>query len=128
MLTDVSKVPVLEQYLVAFRSHDLPRCLGFYSDSAILEFGVTYCRDRPCRERWHRERFAANADILQVDHVGVEGELVTCEGIVTSDRLRAWGVTRLPVKATFRVQNGKIEEARFALRAGAMALFLPTRR
>jgi|ERR1017187_2238926 hypothetical protein len=112
-------VPVLDGYLEAFRMRDLSRCTEFYAEGAILEFGGTYCRDRPCLERWHRERFASNLALLRIDNVFVNGNVVTVEGVVNSDRLETWGVAPLPGRAIFSIRDGKIAEARFGLNTDA---------
>src|ERR1039458_2694491 len=64
------------------------RCTELYAEGAILEFGGTYCRDKQCLERWHRERFASNLDLLRIDSVLVNGNVVTVDGVVNSDRLK----------------------------------------
>ena len=112
-------VPVLDDYFDAFRMHDVSRCVGFYAEGAILEFGGTYCRDRPCLEKWHSERFASNLAVLRIDNVVVNGGVVTVEGVVSSDRLANWGVAPIAGQASFRIRDGKIAEARFGLKPGA---------
>jgi len=121
-MTDQSvapNVPVLEGYLEAFRMRDWSRCADFYAGDAVLEFGGTYCRDRPCLEKWHRERFASNLSLLRIDKVVVNGDVVTVDGVVNSDRLETWGVAPLSGRAVFRIRDGKIAEARFGLNTAA---------
>src|ERR1039458_9591716 len=101
-------VPVLEDYLEAFRMRDLCRCTELYAEGAILEFGGTYCRDKPCLERWHRERFASNLDLVRIDNVLVNGSVVPADGGVTSAPLKAWGVPPLWGRAIFIIRDGKI--------------------
>jgi hypothetical protein len=108
---------VLVEYIEAFRTRDLPRCVRCYTEDAILEFGGTYYQDRPCLERWHLERFASNLALLRIDNVLVIDESVTIDGLVTSDRLKTWGIAPLPGRAQFTIRHGKIAEARFGLKA-----------
>src|ERR1035437_61456 len=106
-------VPVLEDYLEAFRMRDLCRCTELYAEGAILEFGGTYCRDKPCLERWHRERFASNLDLLRIDSVLVNGNVVTVDGVV------------MPVEE--QMSEGRVDEDRLAdLQARARTLHLWT--
>jgi hypothetical protein len=111
-------LPVLDEYLEAFRLRDVSRCVAFYAEGAILEFGGTYCRDRPCLEKWHRERFASNLSVLQIGNAAVNGGIVTVDGVVSSDRLATWGVAPISGQATFNIRDGKIAEARFGLKTG----------
>lgn len=118
MATDPSvrlNVPVLDQYIDAFRNRDLARCVALYTEDAILEFGGTFCRDSQCLERWHAERFAANLALLRVDSVLIDGDEVIIDGAVGSERLKTWGVIALVGHAKFIIRDGKIAEARFGL-------------
>jgi hypothetical protein len=109
-------IPVLDAYLTAFRERDVARCMESYADGAVLEFGVMYFRDRASVEKWHRERFAANLALVRIDKASVNGDVVTADGAVSSDRLRKFGLSTLPVRATFHIRDGKITEARFGLK------------
>jgi hypothetical protein len=108
-------VPVLNEYIDAFRNRDLSRCLALYTEGAILEFGGTYCRDPECIERWHAERFSANLSLSRIDSVAVNGDEVTIDGAVISDRLKTWGVPAIVGRARFIIREGKIAEARFGI-------------
>ena len=110
-------VPVLDEYFEAFHMRDVARCLAAYGENAILEFGGTYCQDKACLERWHQERFASNLSVLRIEHVTIDGATVTVEGVVSSDRLRTWGVQPVAGQAVFIVRDGKIADARFGLQA-----------
>src|ERR1017187_3964411 len=101
-------VPVLEDYLEAFRIRDLCRCTELYAEGAILEFGGTYCRDKPCLERWHRERFASNLDLLRIDSVLVNGNVGTVRGGVIRAGLKPGGAPPLWGRAIFIIRDGKI--------------------
>jgi len=109
-------VPVLEEYLEAFLARELMRCVDLYAEGAVLEFATTQCRNRPELEKWHRERFSANLELVQIEQARVEGAEVILEGVVTSDRLKAWRIGTLPVRAKFAFRGDKIASARFGLR------------
>src|SRR5579864_539388 len=111
----VLQVPVLREYMEAFRARNLSGCLGLYSEDAVLEFGGTFCRDRQCLERWHVERFTANMVVTKIDRLGINGDEITVEGAITSDRLQTWGAGDIQGRAKFVIRNGKIAEARFGL-------------
>lgn len=108
-------VPVLDEYISAFADRNLSRCVGLYAPGAILEFGGTFCRDAACIERWHVERFAANLALLRIDNVQIDGDEISIEGAVVSDRLKTWGVPAIMGRARFIIRDGKIAEARFGL-------------
>ena len=108
--------PGWDESLEAFQARDLSRCGDLYVEGAGLEFATTHCRNRPELEKWHRDRFNANLQLLQIDLAKVEGGEVIVEGVITSDRLKAWRIGTLPVRARFAFQGDKIASARFGLR------------
>lgn len=109
-------VPILDAYLAAFESRALPACLACFADSSLIEFGPSQYASLDAIERWHRERWSANMKLLRIDGLSERDGLITIEGAVTSDRLKTWRLTALPVRAKFRIRDGKIAEARFGLR------------
>ncbi len=109
----------VESYLQAFDARDLPRCIEFYNDDAILTFGPGLFRGRQAIEQWHKDRFAADMRILKLEDIEVHGSTVTIRGVVTSKKLKLFKVGSLGGTGTFVVQQGKIKELRFEGRIGA---------
>jgi hypothetical protein len=110
---------VVEAYLQTFDARDLPRCIEFYDDDASLTFGPGLFRGRQAIEQWHKDRFAADMRILELENIEVRGNTVTVRGVVTSKKLKLFKVGSLGGKGTFLIQNGKIKELRFEGRIGA---------
>jgi hypothetical protein len=118
MIWDVqpTRIPVLDNYLKSFDSRDLERCLEFYAPGALIEFGVTMCLDKEAIERWHHERWSANLRLIDIGKTEIAGDVVTVDATVVSDRLKMWRLKSLPVRARFKLLQGKIVEARYGLR------------
>jgi ketosteroid isomerase-like protein len=110
---------VVEGYLQAFEARDLPRCIEFYDDDASLTFGPGLFQGKQAIEQWHKDRFAADMRILELEDIEVHGETVIARGLVASKRLRMLKIRSLGGTATFLVQQGKIKELQFEGRIGA---------
>ena len=105
---------LVEDYLAAVSAHQLETCLSFFAEDATIEFQGGVFKGPAAIEEWHRDRFAAGFQILKVERVTVEGDTVLVEASIASARLRVWKVAQLSGKATVRVENGRIVEARLA--------------
>ena len=110
---------VVEAYLQAFDARDLLKCIGFYDDDATLTFGLGLYRGKQAIEQWHKDRFAADMRIQELEDIEVYGSTVTVRGVVTSKKLKVFKVGSLGGTGTFLVQQGKIKELRFEGRIGA---------
>lgn len=110
---------VVEAYLQAFNARDLPGCIEFYDDDASLTFGPGFFRGRQAIEQWHKDRFAADMRLLELEDIEVRGDTVVVRGVATSKRLRAFKIGSLGGTGTFLIQQGKIKELRFEGRIGA---------
>lgn len=108
---------VVQSYIDAFTARDLPRCIDLYEHDALLTAGPTSRRGKKELEEWHQARFDANMHIVRIDDMVAEGDTVVVEGVVTSNRLKAWHVGNLSGRATFRVHDGKIAALELGLRA-----------
>jgi hypothetical protein len=106
----------VEGYLSALSERELEKCLGFFADDATIEFQSGVFTGPQAIEEWHRERFAAEFQILDVERVTVDGNTVVVEAAITSSRLRAWKIGKLSGKATISFENGRIKEAKLAPR------------
>ena len=110
---------VVEAYLHAFDARDLPGCLGLYDDDASLTFGPGLFRGKQAIEQWHKDRFAVDMRILQLEDIEVHADTVIVRGVVTSKKLKLFKAGSLGGTGTFLIQNGKIKELRFEGRIGA---------
>jgi hypothetical protein len=105
--------------MVAFSTRDLEGCLALYADDASLEWPPAVYRGKKALQEWHQARFKANLTFTSVDSTTIDGDTVRIEGVVTSNRLRAWRIGSVSGSVSFRIHGGKIAEARFKMRPGA---------
>jgi hypothetical protein len=107
---------IVEGYVEAIRSKDVARCSEFFTDDAVLYFVTGVYRGRKSIEDWHRDRFKANFEIIKVDGIRAKADAATLDASITSSRLRTWKINSLGGRANFRMDNGKIREAKFSPR------------
>jgi hypothetical protein len=102
-------------YLAAYGERDLPRCLEFFAQDAVIQFAGRIFRDRQAIEQWHRARFEAGAQIARVDAIRVKGDVVTVDAAVTSRHLRKWRIRSLRGRATVHLERGLIRLIYFGI-------------
>jgi ketosteroid isomerase-like protein len=105
---------LVEDYLAALGGHQLEKCLSYFADDATIEFQSGVFKGPEAIAEWHRDRFAAGFQIVDIEGVTVEGSTVIVEASIASGRLRTWKINKLSGRATVRVENGQIKEARLA--------------
>jgi hypothetical protein len=110
---------MVEEYRDAFERRDLAACLAFFADDARLRFLFSSYEGRAAIEEWHQDRFAADVKLLRIDHVSVEGETVVAQAVATSRRLRLFRMDEVKGTMTFRVVDGRFQEAVLSPRKGA---------
>jgi ketosteroid isomerase-like protein len=108
--------PLVLDYLKAFDARDLERCLSFCNEDATFHFLWRSFRGRKGIEKWHRERFAADLRVTRVDAISVEGNTVTVDVIVASNKLKARKVNQMGGRITLRLERGALKDVKFALR------------
>lgn len=108
----------VEAYLQAFNARDLARCLDFYTEDATLTVLNGVYRGHAAIAGWLEQRFAADAQLVRIDAVRVNGDTVIADGAVTSRRLKAMRVGNLTGRATIRLAGGKVKEMKLGLRLG----------
>lgn len=104
----------IRDYLQAVGERDLPRCMQFYADDATLTLFTPF-RGKQSIERWHRDRFAANLQIVRLDAIRAVGDTVTVDLSCSSRNLALLKITSLSGRATIRLAAGKIKEISFGL-------------
>jgi SAM-dependent methyltransferase len=103
-------------YLKAFASRDMARCLSFCNEDATFHFMWRSFRGLKGIEKWHRDRFAADLRVARVADISVEGNTVTVDVIVTSNRLKARKVNQVGGRITLRLERGALKDVKFGLR------------
>src|SRR5438046_1571608 len=86
---------VMENYLQAMHEHDVERCLELVDHEATIAFMNNHYHGRPAIEGWHRDRFAAEAEIVKVDSMKVKGDTVQVDVQATSKKLQQWKIQRI---------------------------------
>ena len=105
-------------YLEAFEARDLAGCMAFYLPDSVVYFGPGTYACGPAIEEWHKDRFAADLRLTQLQDVTRHGETVTANVVATSDKIRAWGLDRLEATVAITFQEDRVREARFSMREG----------
>jgi ketosteroid isomerase-like protein len=107
---------LVESYLAALEANDVERCVDFYHDDAAIHFQAGIFRGRKQIEEWHRARFEAGMRIVTVEDIRVDGDQVVVDGVATSNRLKTWRIGSLSGTVSFRIEAGKVREAKFGMR------------
>jgi len=116
MPTTADVKPLVLDYLKAFDSRDLGRCLSFCNDDATFHFLWRSFRGLKGIEKWHRERFAADLRVTRVVDISEEGNTVNVDVIVTSNKLKARKVNQVAGRIALRLERGALKDVKFSLR------------
>ena len=81
-----------------------------------FEFQSGIFKGREAIAEWHRDRFAAGFQVVDLERVTATGETVVVEAAIASARLRAWKISKLGGKATLVFDAGLIKEVRMTPR------------
>ena len=100
MIQDQDLEARAREYVAAFGARELSRCLEFFADDARLAWQGGIYQGKSQIEEWHKDRFAADLRVIQLEDVRVEGNTVTIDGVVTSNRLKAWRLGSLGGRIT----------------------------
>jgi SnoaL-like domain len=109
---------IVEAYRRAFEERDLAGCVGFFADDAVIRFLFGSYQGRRAIEDWHKDRFAAEVQLLRIEGVSVEREKVGVQAVVTSRRLKQFLIGEVKGTVTFHVEDGRFKEAVLAPRKG----------
>lgn len=113
----VNAQDVVQHYIDAFSARNLAGCMDLYDEQATLTAGPAKHRGKKDLEEWHQARFDANMRVMRIDDMYSDGDTVTVEGTVTSDRLKAWRVGKLTGRAKFVIHEGRIASVDLSMRA-----------
>src|SRR5689334_5165767 len=94
-MSDPSRQAIIEHYLRVFQARDLPACAAVFSADGQIYFLAEIYAGQAAIEQWHRERFAAELEIVRVDQILAEGDLATADLVVTSQVLRDWEMPKM---------------------------------
>jgi hypothetical protein len=104
---------LVRSYLDALGQRDLSRCMECFTEDATINMLYATFHGRSAIEEWHKDRFAANLELTQLNQVRVKKDTVVVDAEVTSTRLQSLRITSLRGSGTFKMENGKIREASF---------------
>jgi hypothetical protein len=103
-------------YLGALNERNLTRCIEFFAEDATVTFMARAFRGRQAIEAWHRERFAAELEVVRIGAIRHKGDSLIVDGVVTSKRIRALKIGSLGGRATVSLENSRVKAMRFGLR------------
>ena len=109
---------LVEAYREAFDRKDVDACVRFFADDAVLKFLFGTFQGRKHIEDWHRDRFAAEVQILRVDDLTVEGNRVVLNAIVTSRKLKRFRMDEVKGTGIFEIHDGRFREVQLGPRRG----------
>jgi SAM-dependent methyltransferase len=103
-------------YLKAFDARDIERCLSFCNEDTTFHFMWRRFRGRKGIEKWHRDRFEANLRVIRIDTISEDGNTVTVDVVITSDKLKPHKVNAMGGRITVRLERSGLKDVKFALR------------
>ena len=115
-MTAEDHAPLVRSYLAAFEARDLARCLEFFAADATIGFHVSAFRGARGVADWHRARFEADARVVRIDRMTIEGERAVVDVVATSRTLRAWKIGDLKGRVELFFAQGRIVRALLSLR------------
>ena len=101
---------IIQSYLKSFESKDVTGCVDFFAEDGLIHFQTGTFRGKESIERWHADRFEADAKIENVESMRINGDTVVIDAAVSSKQLAAWRIRSVRGRLTVRFQNGKIKE------------------
>ena len=104
----------VSEYLNALEERDLERCLGLFADNATVTFFTTF-KGQQGIEKFHRDRFAADMQIVRIDAIEATGDTVVVDLAVATKKLAAARIKALPGRATIRIEQGKIASMKLGM-------------
>lgn len=105
-------IEIVRQYIDAFSRKDLESCLQFFADDALVKFLAKRFQGKSAVADWHRERFDADAKILDIGSIEAVDDAIVAELAATSKLVKRWRVS-LRGQAVMRVEDSKIREMSF---------------
>ena len=101
---------IILAYLKSFEFREVSSCVGFFAEDGFIHFQMATFRGRESIERWHVDRFEADARIERVESMRVNGDTVIIDAAVSSKQLAAWRIPSISGQLTVRFQDTKIKE------------------
>jgi hypothetical protein len=112
----ISPEAVVRTYVEAMKARDLARCLDLYADDAKLIFVATTFVGKKAIEEWHKERFAAELEIVRSSEPKSKGQSAMVDVVVTSRNLKNWKISFLGGRVQVYLDDGQIKETRISPR------------
>jgi hypothetical protein len=107
---------IARDYLEALRNRDVTRCMELYADDAVISAMNGDFRGKAEIEKWHKDRFEAELEILRVHQITSKDDSVTVDGVVTTKRLRFWRIDSVRGTTTLKIDKGRIKGVTFAMK------------
>ena len=107
---------IVRSYLEAFEARDLGRCLEFFAEDATIGFHLSAFRGARGVADWHRDRFEADARVVRIERMTIEGDRAVVDAVATSRTLRAWKIGGLKGRIEIFFAQGRIVRAQLSLR------------
>lgn len=106
---------IAQAYVDALNHRDLEACMNLFAQDASVHFMNSRIQGRSAIERWHKDRFSAELEVLKTSKPITKGDVVAFDGVVTSKLLRRLRLQTLSGRATVRVKDGNISELKLGL-------------
>ena len=107
----------MDGYLDAFKARNLERCMEYFTPDATLEWMMGEYSGKDSIEEWHRDRFAADLNVVRVEGFEANDSAVTLDVVVQSKRLASWRIPSVGGRVTAELENGKIRHTKFSVKS-----------
>lgn len=114
--SEIDLEALAQEYLQAFEARSLETCLEFFDEASVIDFQMGVYKGLKQIETWHKDRFAANLRVLQVESIRADGASVVVDVTASSKRLQAWKVNSIAGRLTVLFDNRIIRHAKLAPR------------
>ena len=104
---------LVKSYLKALEGRDMDTCMSFFAAGAVIHFMEGVYQGEQDIRQWHKDRFEAELQINEIEGIQHQGDTITVQAVISSNRLRAWKIRQLSGYARARIQDGKIQELTF---------------
>ena len=101
-------------YQRAFKQRDLTKCMSFFHGDATVKFLFATYKGYKAIEKWHKDRFEANLQLLNLESIKVEQNKVVLKMTATSKRLSTFNIKSMKGTGTYIIEKGLIVKATYS--------------
>ena len=109
---------IILNYQDAFKLRDLEKCMSFFENNAIVKFLFATYKGCKAIEKWHKDRFDANLQLLNIESIRVHQNQVVLNLTATSNRLNTFNIKSMKGTGTYIIEKGLIVKATYSPRRG----------